>query len=356
MKQLIFVLALCAAHVCSAQLIVKNNTGILMHVDTDGMVGFRTTEKKGLVNIDSLGHPYSFHNAAGNNTIGKSCLFIDAKDNLDYSQAVKQMAIHAFAHADATPSTSTEARQNIAISAHLYNGDRTKTIGVANLGENWSLGPQDPTRRDITIVKGSLQNPDEVMDAPSAIRRISAVEGSVRSDRNTIAPDKVYAGYFSGAKTFVAEPLYVGRNDQIGGEIGEPHLSVYSTTENPSAKLRLRGSGDGIRYANIQLARTQDEKKWILNYRQPESGDFERDLLFTYYNENTSDPDNGYDAVMALEHDTHYLNLHQGGLLINETATPNPNTIPNGHVLIYVAGGDLKAMDSSGNIVNVATF
>ncbi len=354
MMRILVTVILAGIQFCYAQLLVKNSLGMVMRVDSDGYIGFRTAQTKGLVNIDSLGNTYSFYNMQGNTNTARSCLFIDTKENIDYMSTTKNVGIHVFTHADANPLSLSEAKQNIAISAHLYNAERDVTIGVANLGENWTLGPDDPDRRDVTIVKGSLQNPDEMVMG-NDMRRISAVEGSVKSSNNTEDPTVVFAGYFSGAKTYVGGPLFIGRKKEQSGEIGENvNLYVYSTETNTAAKMRLRGPGDGVRYSNIQMARTQDEEKWIINYREAAT-EFGEDLLFTHYSPHHSG--NGYAATVAFEHDTGYLTLHRGGTLFNRINTPNHSTIPAGHVLLYLAqDGDLRAMNSSGTIVKLTNF
>ncbi|MBD3384799.1 hypothetical protein GF407_07710 [candidate division KSB1 bacterium] len=336
------------------QFIVKNTSGELMHVNSDGYFGFRTTDLRGLISVDSLGGPYSYFNMHGDPVYGQSSLFIDVKENIDYNTAIKNVGIHTFVSADATPSALTEARQNIAISAQLYNPGRTKTIGVANLAENWSLGPADPTRRDITMVKGSLQNADEMVMGAD-IRRISAVEGSVKSLYNTLDPDVVFAGYFSGAKSYFDGPVYIGRQSQSAGEIGDPQLNIYAMETETSAKLRLRGEGDGVRYANIQLARTQDEEKWIMHYRDADHHEDQQDLVFSFYS--SSNPGNGYEVITNFEHDTGYLKLYKGGTLLPPINTPDPVTIPTNHILVYVnSNGDLVAMNAAGSTITLADF
>jgi hypothetical protein len=210
LKNLTLVLTLFFFQSSFSQMIIKNSTGMVMKVNTNGTVGFRTSNTKGLVSIDSLADSYVFKNMHGEDINGRSCLFVETLDNIDYSSTVKNMGIHAFTYADADPATLTEAKQNIAISAHLLSPDRSKTIGVANLAENWSLGPGEAGKRDVTIVKGSLQNADEMLGSGHDIRTIAAVVGQVKGSYNTKNPEVVFAGYFTGAKSHFGAQVGIG--------------------------------------------------------------------------------------------------------------------------------------------------
>ncbi|MBN1997878.1 tail fiber domain-containing protein [candidate division KSB1 bacterium] len=206
-----------------AQMVVENSGGdICMIVDSDGNVGVGTTQITGRIGMLSLGtNSYTWKNPTGSTIAGRAGLVVPITEPIDYNSGVKFPGIHSLVRAGADPNDYTGPKQDIAVSAHLLSPDLSKTWGVGNLAMNWALGESDEERRDISLVHGNVHDADEMVSLGD-IRTVTAVAGIVQWERNTVDPDKVFAGYFRGAKS------YFGNN-------------VGFLIENPTHRIHVGG-------------------------------------------------------------------------------------------------------------------
>ncbi len=207
MKTYLLILLLLFSQLCFSQLIIKNHSGAVLQVNSDGYVGFRTSTHKGLLNVDSLGETYSHRIASGSLGLARSCLYVETLENNDYAQNSKNIGIHTISYAEADPNDYAEPKQNIAIGAHLMNVDGTYAVGIGNLAQNMALGSPEQYRRDVIMVRGIVQNADAMLGPGHDVRRMIGVEGGVQTNYNTLNPEVVFAGYFRGAKSYFGDAV-----------------------------------------------------------------------------------------------------------------------------------------------------
>ncbi len=211
-----------------------------MRVEQNGVTCFSTGNCFGRVNIDSLGPVYPYVGQWGQTIYAQSCLYIDEKNNINYeNNATKYVGIHAFAYMGATP-TAGNPKQDIAIASHLLSSNRSTTIGTANLAINWALGSESPTRRDVAMILGTISDADAAT-AAGDIRKLAAVQGSVKSEYNTLHPEVVYAGYFEGAPSFFGYDVIVDAPLMLG-----PTRALYFGPRETDGSWRITRSGNNL--------------------------------------------------------------------------------------------------------------
>ncbi|MBN1996656.1 hypothetical protein JW935_03820 [candidate division KSB1 bacterium] len=282
MKFFFLFLLLLPAFLFGQMRVLNSSQTEIMRVDNEGITTFRTSNAFGHVNIDALGPVYPFQSIGGGTAYAQSCLYIDTKENVDHNtNATKYVGLHVITSMSANPSI-VGLKQDIAVAAQLLSSDRSKLIGSGNLAINWAHDDDDPNRRDVALVVGVIS------DANSAavngdIRRLCGVEGRVKRENNTTHPEVVYAGYFSGAKTFIQPPLLIGK-ESLSTTEEEMEVMIYNDTPGKAANLCIKGAGDDQRFSQIQLGKINSEVRWLINYHNPGSNTYNENLTFTYYN------------------------------------------------------------------------
>ncbi len=268
-----------------AQLLVKNSADQeVMRVTQDGMLSIRSALIDGRVNVDKPGNVFQFPGNEGTNTalIGYQATFARIDGYSNYNQVT---GIGAWVYANA-PSNTSSFKVDNAVKGALYlnfGQDQRRSITTGVLGMNRGRS----NSRDIAGIFGSLDNVDDVLSTFSNLSNIAAIKAQVNTDGfDPGGPNasKVYSLHCSGTKSYIESPLIVGKATSLPNPGGEEELLIYNNLDGKAANLILKGRGDDVRYSNIQLGRTDNERKWLINYHK-EQGYVEY-LTFTFYDLN----------------------------------------------------------------------